>query len=260
MREAHLALQLDQWAEAHKVPPAEGAKCPCGLEKYVCSATCVGTAYTSSKVRILFVGKDHGWDCMSRDARQSQEWFEAEYREPKNRLWTSDHNRHLRRCVSMAAEILGSGCHSECDKKCGLKPRTDCVLCLFAKGNVVRCVEKEKRAMPCTSGPRIRACIRYLFRQLRILKPDVIIVQGRNKGSGHIHMDFRNELANWGRLNIDDGEVTGTAIWKKFDGWNGSTQIAFFVHPSARGRSSGKAMLLEEQKALQLVISRISSR
>lgn len=223
------AKRLDEWAEKRGVPPVPDSICPCGVVEPTCSGTYVGPAYDASGVRILFVGLDQGqgvkWSPL-----QTLRWY-REDRKP----W----NLHYIGCIRVAAEILNLGCESECQKRCSVLPEKECALCQFAQGNAVRCVEAHKKSMESRSQERIRQCLPLLFEQIEILRPTVIVLQGRNR-SGHIHEDFKKELRDgaWGSLEMAEGEIVGRVAWHRFGTFTGRTVIAFFRHPSALGHHS----------------------
>jgi hypothetical protein len=199
-----------------------------------CSATYVGPSYATSRHRILFVGKDQGLDNRSYDAKASRDWILKTYRENGDR-WSRGRNRYTVGCIRVAAEILDLAYKLDCLKKCSLKPEKDCVLCNYAKGNAVRCVECDKKSMACESDLRVEKCFRYIFKQLPILRPEVLILQGRNKGTGHIHEDFKNELerGDWGSLDMLNDGIVGTITWRGLDAYDGPAVVAFLQHPSA---------------------------
>src|SRR5713226_8501707 len=110
MKEDDLTQRLDDWAATRRIPPARDSNCQCGVTNPVCSATYVGPSYSTSKVRILFVGLDHGKDTESYDARDSRKWFLETYRGPSRKGWRFGGNKHLFGCVQVAAEILNLDC------------------------------------------------------------------------------------------------------------------------------------------------------
>lgn len=223
------ANKLDEWANKRGIPPSPNSNCPCGVVEPASSGTYVGPAYDASRVRILFVGLDQGlgvnWNPLE-TLRQ--------YRDDR-KSW----NLHYIGCVRVAAEIVNSECRVKCQKKCSTFSEGECALCQFAQGNAVRCVEAQKKSMRFHSEKRIHKCLPLLFEQIGILRPDVIVLQGRNK-SGHIHEDFKKELREgaWGLLEITEAEVVGRVTWHRFGIFTGPTVIAFLLHPSARGRHS----------------------
>jgi len=192
-------------------------------------------------VRILFVGLDHGKDTESYDARDSRKWFLETYRGPSRKGWRFGGNKHLFGCVQVAAEILNLDCRSRCEEMCDMMPERECVLCNFAKGNAVRCVESSGEYMKFQSENRVSRCLPFLFEQLELLLPGVIVLQGRTK-AGHIQEDFKQVLneGNWGHLEMTESKIVGSITWRRFGSDRGPVAIAFFVHPSARGLHSFK--------------------
>jgi uracil-DNA glycosylase len=214
----------------------------------------VGPLY-GDKTKILFIGLDLG---TSDDARfrskspSAREWGDLifhEYRTPeKNKSRNRSWNDHYRGCVRTAAAILKTNCESECGTSCQGKPRVECTLSYFSQTNAVKCAPpKVGRAFK--AHHRIRECMaRNLFAEVEILQPDVIVLQGRNRNSGHIHEDFENQLASasWGSLAMDAEGLVGTIAWTRGQLSGRRAVLALFAHPSARGKFNLKNAWVRE--------------
>jgi len=81
---------------------------------------------------------------------------------------------------------------------------------------------------------------RNLFGEIELLQPDVIILQGRDRNSGHIHKDFERELeqAKWGSLTTDEEGLIGTITWTRGQLNGRKTALVLLAHPSAQGKSN----------------------
>ena len=55
-----------------------------------------------------------------------------------------------------------------------------CVFLQFAQGNAVKCVPPNSPAMRFKGYKRIPACLPLMFEELTVLRPDVIVLQGRS--------------------------------------------------------------------------------
>jgi uracil-DNA glycosylase len=97
----------------------------------------------------------------------------------------------------------------------------------------VRCVETHMKHMRFVGHARIHQCFPFLFEQLEILRPKVIVLQGRG-----IHGDFKKELTDggWGTLEMTENEILGKITWHRYGEYRGPVIVAFFLHPSALGR------------------------
>lgn len=87
-----------------------------------------------------------------------------------------------------------------------------------------------------------------LFGEIEVLQPEVIVLQGRNRNSGHIHKDFERELAagNWGTLAIGEASLVGTITWTRGLMLGKKTVLALFYHPSAKGKANFKRVWIIE--------------
>lgn len=233
---SELADVIDLIAVRENVPPAANARCQCGLGTNFRSVACyVGPEYAQAVRRIMFVGLDsgQGWWKRLANAREVQSELVAKFRDGGVR-W----NPHYAGCVRVAASVLGLGCGSTCKEKCRKKTSSECALLCFSQANAVRCVHSNERNSDCRSQERVKNCLPFLFKEIGVLKPDVIVLQGRNKRSGHLQVSFRNEIERglWGQFEGQEHAHVQTIRWFKYDGWTGPTQLASLYHPSARGR------------------------
>jgi hypothetical protein len=182
----------------------------------------------------------------------AEEWqssvFSDSYRKQEGKKRNKAWNAHYRGCVRTASAILKMACESECGTACGLKPSSECVLTYFAQTNAVKCAP-PKSGMAFAAEHRIATCMATnLFGEVAVLQPDVIVLQGRNRNSGHIHKDFERELAtgDWGTLAIDEGSLVGTITWSRGPMTGRNTILSLFSHPSAKGKSNFKNTWLRE--------------
>jgi hypothetical protein len=239
MAHHELSEKLDEWAKLEQLPPSDGADCRCGVTKPTCCATYVGPMYSAASVPILFVGLDGGqpWDAEHHffDAKTVQDSILRGYTHEK-RGW----NPHYKGCVRVAAEILGLACKSDCPQRCAGNEGTTCALNCFAQGNAVRCVRLDSKGMTFESQARVQKCLPFLFQQFGILKPKVIVLQGRNVGNGLIHDSFKRELqeGKWGKLLGEESNCVQLIEWHRYSEFSGPTILASLRHPAARGRQS----------------------
>jgi len=197
------------------------ASCDRPVTGFYCH-TYLGSSYGKG-TRILFVGLDHGNDYRTADANDRRRGIVHWYQE-KRHGW----NPHYRGCIAVAVGILELKCSVDCRHRCCLKPDEDCALCQFAQANAVRCTGADG-GMTFSRHDRIRDCLPLVFREIEVLRPRVIILQGRNRGSGHIHRDFQAEARKRGRWEETSNEYVGNIIW------NGTGQAALVVslrHPA----------------------------
>jgi hypothetical protein len=170
------------------------------------------------------------------------------YRKQDDKKANASWNAHYRGCVKTASAILKLACESECGSACRVKPSSECVLSYFAQTNAVKCAP-PKSGMAFVAHHRIATCMaKNLFGEVELLQPDVIVLQGRDRNSGHIHKDFERELAagQWGTLAIDDESLVGTITWSRGLMAGRKTVLALFSHPSAKGKSNFKNTVLSE--------------
>jgi len=211
----------------------------------------VGPHY-GDKAKILFVGLDSGTSDGIAKPLTAKEWqssvFLDGYRKQEGKKRNEAWNAHYRGCVRTASAILKMACESECGTACGLKPSSECALAYFAQTNAVKCAT-PKIGMAFVAEHRIAACMAMnLFGEIELLQPDVIVLQGRNRDSGHIHKDFERELAagHWGTLAIEEESPVGTITWSRGPMAGGKTILALFSHPSAKGKSNFKNTWVRE--------------
>jgi hypothetical protein len=239
MAEDDLTDRLDEWARLLQLPPSDGGICRCDVTDATCCATYVGPAYDATPVPILFVGLDAGQSWKGRlrflPAKIVQHGILEGYAHGE-RTW----NPHYQGCVRVTAEILQLACKSSCLKKCMGNESTNCALNCFGQANAVRCVSVNSKGMTFGSHNRVQKCLPFLFQQIGILRPKVIVLQGRNEGTGLIHESFKRELSEgkWGRLKSKEVNYVQLIEWQKFGGFMGPTILASLRHPSARGRRS----------------------
>jgi len=147
-------------------------------------ATYVGPLYCAAKDKILFIGLDHGkGDCVGLQARQ-KEMIEWPRRPGKEGKW----NPHYRGCVKVASYLLDSACLNDCTSRCALRASSSpshtteagCVFLQFAQGNAVKCVPPNSPTMRFKGYKRIFACLPLMLEELTVLRPDVIVLQGRS--------------------------------------------------------------------------------
>jgi len=73
-----------------------------------------------------------------------------------------------------------------------------------------------------------------MLREILILRPHVIVLQGRNQGTGHIHEDFKKLAETCGTWEMTDNQLLSLVRWRD---WSFSSIVASFRHPS-RGNLS----------------------
>jgi hypothetical protein len=235
MHKANILAELDS------IRPTS---CCSGLPPACYCPAYVGPHY-GDKTKILFIALDAGTSDGVENPMTAKEWqssiFIGGYREKqlgKSNPW----NAHYRGCIKTASAILKIPCESECDVACRIKAPSECALAYFAQTNVVKCVP-PKKGMRFEAEDRIARCMPlHVFREIEPLQPDVIILQGRNRGTGHIQEDFQREIVTgqWGTLAMDDGDLVGTITWTRGLMAERKTVLASFAHPSARGKSNLK--------------------
>jgi len=218
-------------------------------------ANCYRPAYVGPHygdgAKILFVGLDSGTSDGATKPITTKEWQSlvfSGYRKQEDKKASAPWNAHYRGCVRTASAILKMACESECGSACRHKPASECVLAYFAQTNAVKCAP-PKRGMKFAAESSIKTCVETnLFAEIEILQPDLIVLQGRNKKSGHIHKDFEHELElrHWGTLAIDEESLVGTITWTNGSMRGRKTVLAQFSHPSAKGKSNFKNAWLGE--------------
>jgi len=219
-------------------------------------AACYRPAYVGpqygQKARILFVGLDSGTSDGIPEPLAAKEWqravFTEGYRKQQGANGNWAWNAHYRGCVKTASAILRMTCESECGTRCILKPTSECALSYFAQTNAVKCAP-PKVGMSFIAEHRIATCMAAnLFTEVDVLRPDVVVLQGRNHNSGHIHEDFQRELiaGKWGELAIELDSLVGIITWSRGEMAGLKTVLATFIHPSAKGKSSFKYTWLSE--------------
>lgn len=178
----------------------------CKNDEHYC-ATYVGPGYAEAKVKILFIGLDAGADSRSYDLFQRQagilDWYK-----------TNNWNQHYRGCVWVASYILGSlclpQCTSRCSSRCVPEHGRECVLRLFAHGNAVKCVPMSSKSMDFNNRPRISGCLPLMFEEIQVLRPKVIVLQGRND----LHEPFFNGLiASGGERERTKRDIVSFVRW-----------------------------------------------
>jgi hypothetical protein len=202
--------------------------------------------------KILFVGLDSGTSAGTTKPMTAKEWqssiFSDAYRKQEDQKTNAAWNAHYKGCVMTASAILKMACGSECGSACRVKPSSECVLSYFAQTNAVKCAP-PKYGMAFVAEHRIVSCLAMnLFGEVEVLQPDVIILQGRNHDSGHIHKDFERELAaqHWGNLAIVEGSLVGTITWNRGLMAGRKSVLGLFKHPAAKGKSNFKNTWLRE--------------
>jgi hypothetical protein len=200
--------------------------------------TYVGPRY-GAKHKILFIGLDRGSGvgrCHSVGSWQREVYHGKRNGDPLN--------PHFNGCVQTAAAILRMPCVGSCSGFCINKDPQECVLSYFAQTNCVKCAPPGKKEMAFQNTDRISRCLgSNIFREIEVLQPDVIVLQGKNLRSGHIHNDFGEQLKNggWGdSLSTDDTSVK-LIRWERrtlADRW--PSILLELRHPSARGKFTWK--------------------
>jgi hypothetical protein len=169
--------QLDQIGKCGKPCPSGGFYC----------APYVGPDYESSEPRVMFVGLDHG-------ERRS---FNAIERRNSVIDWWEKHpfKDHYQGCIWVAAELLRTCCRLYCQGGCVKvsDPNSDCALRRFSQTNAVRCVGNVQSNMTFRNQSMVRECVRLVFEDIRLLRPQVIVLQGRNRQTGHLQESFLAE-------------------------------------------------------------------
>ncbi len=208
---SNLVEELDNWARSRGLPSLCCSKL---LDRDYC-ATYVGPYYEKAKLKLLFVGLDHGWGGgPSAKTRQADVLGYRDSEQPTP--W----NPHYRGCIRVAAKILGLACSGGCVEKCVRRPPEECVLCHFAQGNAVKCVVPPKGQplqdrMTFRGHDRVARCLPLLLEEIGILRPDLIVLQG-----SRLHWHFKKDATV--------GEVIRLSNFPN----NVSSVVAFFRHPS----------------------------
>jgi hypothetical protein len=140
--------------------------------------------------------------------------------------------------LGRSAKNLGLECEPSCRDRCAKMASSECALLQFSQANAVRCVGPNEPNNRSRSQERVAKCLPFLFGEIGILQPNVIVLQGRNEGTGHLQQSFRNELERgvWGRFEDEEVSRVQTIKWLKYDGWAGPSWLASLYHPSAQGR------------------------
>lgn len=213
-------------------------------------AACYYPAYVGphygDRTKILFVGLDSGTSDGIGQPMTAKDWqsfvYSDGYRKREDNKTNVAWNAHYRGCVKTASTILRMACESECGSVCRVKPSSECVLSQFAQTNAVKCAP-PKSGMAFVAKHRIAPCMaKNLFGEIGVLQPDVIVLQGKNRNSGHIHKDFERELTagNWGTLAAVEESLVRTVTWSRGLMTGRKTVLALFSHPSAKGKSNFK--------------------
>jgi uracil-DNA glycosylase len=203
------------------------ASCDQLAAKHYCH-TYIGPRYGKS-TRVLIIGLDHGQD-YTENASDRQKQI-LHYRQVES--IPMGLNQHYRGCVLVAAETLGFRCATECARRCSFKAEEECALLHFAQGNAVKCTAGGE-GMTFRRQERIRECFPLMLGEIQILRPHVIVLQGRNQGTGHIHEDFKKLAETCGTWEMTDNELLRVVRWGD---WSFSSIVASFRHPS-RGYQS----------------------
>jgi hypothetical protein len=161
---------------------------------------------------------------------RQKEMIEWPRRPGKEGKW----NPHYRGCVKVASYLLDSACLNDCTSRCALRTSSspshtteaDCVFLQFAQGNAVKCVPSDLSDMSFRGRKRIPACLPLMFEELTVLRPDVIVLQGRNDLSQPLR-----ELANQGGVEwkTTPNSHVGIMVWPTWQ-----SVIVSLNHP-ARG-------------------------
>jgi hypothetical protein len=153
----------------------------------LCYATYVGPGYAAAPVKILFIGLDTGADSQSYDLLQRRagilDWYK-----------TNNWNQHYSGCIKVAGYILDSECLQRCASRCTPQEAQECVLHLFGQGNAVKCVPVGAAGMDFNNRPRISGCLPLMFEEIQVLRPQVVVLQGRND----LHEPFFTGLSESG--------------------------------------------------------------
>lgn len=167
-------------------------------------------------------------------------------------------NAHFSGCVRATAILLTLSCEAQCKKQCSNKSLETCALANFAQTNAVKCVERKDKS-EFRARHRIQQCIKQnLFGEIEVLKPGIVVLQGRNK-QGHIHGDFFREIEaqKCGRLKLPHEHENVEVVDWDLPKWTGRSVVACLMHPSARGlaltqqsRDKEREILLQVLRAL----------
>lgn len=218
---------------------------PCEHAGFYCH-TYLGPRYgCDSCVRLLIVGLDHGNGRRTESAAERRRGI-INYREGG-----TEWNFHYQGCIRVSGLIFGSDCAEHCQARCARKPESECTLLHFAQANAVRC-SKATGGMAFNRGNRVSDCISLLFSEVQLLRPDVIVLQGRNRRSGHIQVDFKTEACQRGEWTDTSDEHVSRIMWR---GADCSTVILSLRHPS-RGwlvRDWGPIIVPAVRRALALL-------
>jgi hypothetical protein len=198
-------------------------------------ATYIGPLYFTAKHKVLFVGLDHGMKTRNVDVDLRQrhkdmiEWPSDPGRDGK---W----NPHYQGCIKVAGYLLDSACLNDCTSRCALRAvpsspshasEANCVFLQFSQGNAVKCVPAGSQTMSFNANKRIPACLPLMFEELTVLRPDVIVLQGRR----HLSKPLRKLVASKDGVEwktTENGYV-GIMVWQTWQ-----SVVVALNHP-ARG-------------------------
>src|SRR5439155_1113279 len=138
-------------------------------------------------------------------------------------------NPHYQGCVWVGSKLFRTNCVQDCRERCARKPEAECALLHFAQGNAVKCTGGATNRN-FARAERIRDCLPLIFSEIEILRPQVIVLQGRNRGTGHIHREFREEASRRGEWIETESEHVSVISWG--GGQPYSEVVASFRHPS----------------------------
>ena len=185
-------------------------------------ATYVGPDYAEARIKILFIALDAGADSESYDLLKRRDgilrWYQTHW------------NQHYRGCIWVASYLLGSLCLPQCSSRCSSRCEPEhgrkCVLRLIAQGNAVKCVPASATGMYFNNRPRIPHCLPLMFEEIPILRPDVILLQGRNDLHGPF---FKNVEERGGKRETTKCDHVSVVTWPNDAG---RSVVVSLNHPS----------------------------
>lgn len=218
----------DLYSQLDEVRPQS---CCSGLSLDDCyTPVYVGPSYPGSKKKILIVSLQSKtsvshWVPEPTTKRWSERLFEEWHgSKPEPR------NRHIPGCIWQSAILPQLDCETLCGSCCSGKEPEVCALANFAQTNAVKCVQAKENP-EFKDKHLIQRCMKQnLFREIEVLKPDAILLQGHDN-----HRGFLKEIKEqeYGHLEMRSDNVA--AVKWNFPRWTGRSVVAFLKHPSALG-------------------------
>jgi Uracil DNA glycosylase superfamily len=179
--------QLKDWADVHIGNNAEFkclyyAACNKSINHELgkgegCCMGYIGRDYGRG-FKLVFVGIDHGEFDPFSGLQENRQWIEENY---IGRPMEFRFNQHYVGVVRHSAMLLGHPA-CQCQRECCSTSHpsvSSCVLKKIAQLNIVKCVPKTQANRTARSNQTMKEnCANHLVRELRILRPNLIVFHG----------------------------------------------------------------------------------